>query len=73
MAEKQAQVTRNRLTIKLNETRLDLIEADITELEVEALVNPANEDLKMGSGVAGAIRDKGGPSILSAVRRSVRR
>ena len=63
MAEKQAQMAQNRLTIRLNETQLDLIEADITELDVEAIVNPANEDLKLGSGVAGAIRDKGGPSI----------
>ena len=63
MAEKQAQMAQNRLTIRLNETQLDLIEADITELDVEALVNPANEELKLGSGVAGAIRDKGGPSI----------
>lgn len=63
MAEKQAKLKRNRLTIKLNETQLDLIEADITELDVEAIVNPANEDLKLGGGVAGAIREKGGPSI----------
>lgn len=63
MAEKQAQMAQNRLTIKLNETRMELIEADITELDVEAIVNPANEDLKLGSGVAGAIREKGGPSI----------
>ncbi len=63
MAENQAQATQNRLTIRLNETQLDLIEADITELDVEAIVNPANEDLKLGTGVAGAIREKGGPSI----------
>ena len=63
MAEKQAELTQNRLSIKLNETQMDLIEADITELDVEALVNPANQDLKLGSGVAGAIREKGGPSI----------
>ena len=63
MVEKQAQVVQNRLSIKLNETRLDLIETDITELDVEALVNPANEDLKLGTGIAGAIREKGGPSI----------
>ena len=60
MAEKTKQ---NRVSIKLNGTQLDLIEADITELDVDAIVNPANEDLKLGSGVAGAIREKGGPSI----------
>jgi O-acetyl-ADP-ribose deacetylase (regulator of RNase III) len=63
MSDDQAQATQNRLTIKLNETQLDLIEADITELDVEAIVNPANEDLKLGGGVAGAIRKKGGASI----------
>ena len=69
MAEKQAQMTQNRLTIRLNETQLDLIEADITELDVEALVNPANEDLVLGDGVAGAIREKGGPSIQKECKR----
>lgn len=63
MVEKQAGMTQNRLSIKLNETQLDLFEADITEVAVDAIVNPANEDLKLGAGVAGAIRDKGGDSI----------
>jgi O-acetyl-ADP-ribose deacetylase (regulator of RNase III) len=60
MAEKTKQ---NRVTIKLNGTQLELVEADITELGVDAIVNPANADLKLGSGVAGAIRRKGGSSI----------
>lgn len=53
----------NQVTIRLNGTQLELVEADITELDVDAIVNPANEDLKLGSGVAGAIRKKGGESI----------
>lgn len=60
MAEK---TETNRVTIKLNETQLELVEGDITELEVDAIVNPANSDLKLGEGVAGAILEKGGPSI----------
>ncbi|TFG12327.1 macro domain-containing protein [Candidatus Thorarchaeota archaeon] len=36
---------------------------DITELEVDAIVNAANSDLWMGAGVAGAIKRKGGDSI----------
>lgn len=52
-----------QVTIRLNGTQLELVEADITELDVDAIVNPANEDLKLGSGVAGAIRKKGGESI----------
>lgn len=40
-----------------------LLEGDITEQVVDAMVNAANTDLLLGSGVAGAIREKGGPSI----------
>lgn len=54
---------RRKLSIQLEGTQLDLVEGDITELEVEAVVNAANENLVMGSGVAGAIREKGGPTI----------
>jgi len=59
----------NRVAIRLNETQLELVEGDITELTVEAIVNPANEDLKLGSGVAGAIRERGGPSIQKECNR----
>jgi O-acetyl-ADP-ribose deacetylase (regulator of RNase III) len=53
----------NKLSLELNGTTLELIQADITELDVDAIVNPANEDLQLGTGVAGAIRKQGGPSI----------
>ena len=53
----------NHVVIELNGAKLELIEEDITELEVEAVVNAANEKLQLGSGVAGAILKKGGPSI----------
>ena len=43
--------------------RIVLMEGDITEQEVDAIVNAANSQLVLGAGVAGAIRDKGGPSI----------
>lgn len=36
---------------------------DITEIDVDAVVNAANTELILGAGVAGAIRQKGGPSI----------
>jgi O-acetyl-ADP-ribose deacetylase (regulator of RNase III) len=51
------------LTIKMRETDLQLLEGDITELQVDVVVNAANEQLQLGSGVAGAILKKGGPSI----------
>jgi O-acetyl-ADP-ribose deacetylase (regulator of RNase III) len=47
----------------VNNCNLILIEGDITELDVDAIVNAANSQLQLGSGVAGAIREKGGPSI----------
>src|SRR5688572_6289161 len=42
---------------------IELVEGDITEQETDAIVNAANQHLQLGSGVAGAIRRKGGPSI----------
>ncbi len=54
---------KNRIAFKMNDTLLELLEGDITELEVDAVVNAANEDLVLGSGVAGAILEKGGDSI----------
>jgi len=42
---------------------IELATADITTMDVDAIVNPANEALQLGSGVAGAIRQRGGASI----------
>lgn len=44
-------------------TVLEVIEADITEMETDAIVNAANANLILGGGVAGAISKKGGPEI----------
>jgi O-acetyl-ADP-ribose deacetylase (regulator of RNase III) len=43
--------------------KLKLAKGDITDLEVDAIVNAANESLKLGGGVAGAISRKGGREI----------
>ncbi|HEX2485977.1 MAG TPA: macro domain-containing protein [Myxococcota bacterium] len=43
--------------------RITLREGDLTAQEVDAIVNAANSALKLGGGVAGAIRAKGGPAI----------
>lgn len=42
---------------------IELAKTDITSMPVDAIVNAANEALQLGSGVAGAIRQRGGPSI----------
>ena len=43
--------------------RIVLREGDITVEPVDAIVNAANSALALGAGVAGAIRERGGPSI----------
>lgn len=67
MAENET--SENRVTLSLDRTQLELIEGDITDLEVDAIVNAANEDLQLGAGVAGAIRTKGGASIQEECNR----
>ena len=49
--------------------KLTLVQGDLTELEVDAIVNAANSRLQLGGGVAGAIRTKGGPSIQEECNR----
>src|SRR3989475_11058973 len=50
---------------------LCVIEGDITEQDVDAIVNAANEMLAHGGGVAGAIASKGGSQITAESRRWV--
>ena len=48
---------------KVGSVRVKTYIGDITELSVDAIANAANSDLWMGSGVAGAIKSKGGQQI----------
>jgi O-acetyl-ADP-ribose deacetylase (regulator of RNase III) len=43
--------------------RIMIQQGDLTEMETDAIVNAANNDLVLGAGVAGAIRRKGGDAI----------
>ena len=51
------------MNIKINQGSIEIIQGDITDQDTEAIVNAANNHLWMGSGVAGAIKCKGGVEI----------
>ncbi len=56
---------------QIENTTIRLVQGDIVEQQVDAVVNAANSTLMGGGGVDGAIHRAGGPAILAACKEII--
>ena len=56
------------MTWRTGSLTIDVLQGDLTEQDVDAIVNASNNDLILGGGVAGAIARRGGPTIQAECR-----
>jgi O-acetyl-ADP-ribose deacetylase (regulator of RNase III) len=64
-----ASPTRLAMQVQIGNTVLELVQGDITQQQVDAIVNAANSRLAGGGGVDGAIHRRGGPAIMADTQK----